>query len=38
MYALLPNSSIDQWRMVVIDTGYKLFVTSQFDVRFTLAK
>jgi len=28
----LPNSSIEQWRMVVIITGYTLFVTSQYDV------
>jgi len=27
----LPNSSIEQWRMVVIVTGYTLSVTSQFD-------
>ena len=26
--APLPNSSIEQWRMVVIVTGYTLFVTS----------
>jgi len=31
-YAPLPNSSIEQWRMVVIDTGYTLSVTSQYDV------
>ena len=30
--APLPNSSIEQWRMVVIVTGYKLFVTSHCDV------
>ena len=30
--APLPNSSIEQWRMVV--TGYTLFVTSQHDVIF----
>jgi len=33
----LPNSSIEQWRMVVIVTGYTLFVTSQYDVIFTFA-
>jgi len=27
----LPNPSIEQWRMVVIVTGYTLFVTSQYD-------
>ena len=27
--APLPNSSIEQWRMVVIVTGYMMFVTSQ---------
>ena len=32
-----PNSSFDQWRMVVIVTGYTLFVTSQYDVMFTFA-
>ena len=32
----LPNSSIEQWRMVVIVTGYTLFVTSQYYVIFTL--
>jgi len=37
MYAPLPNSSIEQWRMVVIVTGYALFVTSQYDVIFTFA-
>jgi len=35
--APLPNPSIEQWRMVVIGTGYKLFVTSQYDVKFTFA-
>jgi len=35
--ALLPNSSIEQWRMVVIVTGYTLFVTSQHDVIFRFA-
>jgi len=33
----LPNSSIEQWRMVVIVTGYTLFATSQYDVIFTFA-
>jgi len=33
----LPNSSIEQWHMVVIVTGYTLFVTSQYDVIFTFA-
>jgi len=32
-----PNSSIEQWRMVVIVTGHTLFVTSQYDVTFTFA-
>jgi len=32
--APLPNSSIEQWRTIVIVTGYRLFVTSQFDVIF----
>ena len=31
----LPNYSIEQWRMVVIVTGYTLFVTSPYDVIFT---
>jgi len=31
----LPTSSIKQWRMVVIITGYTLFLTSQYDVIFT---
>ena len=35
--APLPNSSIEQWRLVVIVTGYTLFVTSQYDVIFTFA-
>ena len=35
--ALLPNSSIEQWRMVVIVTGYTLWVTLLYDVIFTLA-
>jgi len=34
----LPNSSIEQWRLVVTVTGYTLFVTSQYDVVFTFAK
>jgi len=32
-----PNSSIVQWHIVVIVTGYMLFVTSQYDVIFTFA-
>ena len=32
-----PNSSIEQWRMVVIVTGYTLYVTSQYDVILTFA-
>jgi len=35
--APLPNSSIEQWRMVVIVTGYTLFVTSHCDVIFRFA-
>jgi len=27
----LPNSGIEQWLMVVVVTGYTLFVTSQYD-------
>jgi len=33
----LQNSSIEQWRMVVIVTGYTLFLTSQYDVIFRFA-
>ena len=33
----LPNSRIEQWSVVVIVTGYTLFVTSQCDVIFTFA-
>jgi len=33
----LPNSSIEQWRMVVIVAGYTLFATSQRYVIFTFA-
>jgi len=33
----LPNSSIEKWCMVVIVTGYTLFVTSQCDVIFRFA-
>ena len=33
----LPNSGIEQWRMVVIVTGYTLLVTSQYDLIFTFA-
>ena len=32
--APLQNSGIEQWRMVVIVSGYTLFVTSQYDVIF----
>ena len=35
--APLPISGIEQWRMVVIVTGYTLFVASQYDVIFTFA-
>jgi len=31
----LPNSSIHQWRMVVIVTRFTMFVTSQYDIIFT---
>ena len=31
----LPNSSIEQWRMVVIVAGYTLSVASQFDNIFS---
>ena len=30
----VPNSSIEQWRMVVIVIGYTLFLTSQYDDIF----
>jgi len=33
----LPNSSVQQGRMVVIVTGYTLFVTLQYDVIFRFA-
>jgi len=33
----LLNSSIEQWRLVVIVTGYTLFVTSQHDVILRFA-
>jgi len=33
-----PNSSIEQWCMVVIVTGYTLFVMKKYDVIFTFAK
>jgi len=33
--APLQNSSIEQWRIVVIVIGHTLFVTSQHDVIFT---
>jgi len=35
--APLPNSSIEQWRMVIIITVYTLFVTSQYDVMYKFA-
>jgi len=35
--APLPHSSTEQWRMMVIVTGYTLFVTSQSDVILTFA-
>jgi len=35
--APLPNSSIEQWLIVVIVIAYTLFVTSQYDVIFTFA-
>jgi len=35
-YAPLPNSNIEQWRMVVV-TGYTMFVTSQCDIIFPFA-
>jgi len=35
--APLPNSSIEQWRTVVIVAGYTLFVTPLSDVIFTFA-
>jgi len=31
----LPNPSIEQWRMVIIVTGYTLFVASEYDAIFT---
>jgi len=31
----LPNSSVEQWRIVVIVAGYTLFVTSNYDATFT---
>ena len=33
----LPNSSIEQWRMVVIVTEHTLLVTSPYDVIFKFA-
>jgi len=33
----LPNSSIQQWRMVVSVTRFTMFVTSQYDVISTFA-
>jgi len=35
--AHFPNFSIEQWSMTVSVSGYTLFVTSQYDVIFTLA-
>jgi len=35
--APLPNSSVEQWRIAVIVTGYTLFVTSHHDIIFTFA-
>jgi len=37
LYAPQANSSIEQWRVVVIATGYTLFVTSQYDAIFKFA-
>jgi len=37
MVCPLPNSSIEQWPMVIIVTGYKLFVTSQYGIMLTVA-
>jgi len=37
MYAPLPNSSIELWRVVVIVIEFTLFVTSHNDVIFTFA-
>jgi len=33
----LPKPNIEPWRMMVIVTGYTLFVTSQYDVIFRFA-
>jgi len=33
----LPNSSIEQWCIVVIVLGYTLFVMSQYDIIFIFA-
>jgi len=33
----IPNSSIEQWHMLVIVTGYTLFVASHHDVISTFA-
>jgi len=33
----LPNPNIEHWRMVVIVTGYTVFVTLQYDVIFRFA-
>ena len=38
LHAPLPNSSIEQWCMVFIVTGYMLFVVSQYDAIFTFPK
>ena len=37
LYTPLPNSNIEQWRMVVVVTGYMLSVRLQYDVTFTFA-
>jgi len=37
LYSPLPNSSIEQWRMVVTGTGYMPFATSHYEVIITLA-
>jgi len=37
LHSPLPNSSTEQWRMVVIIARYTLFLTSQYDVIFTFA-
>jgi len=37
LYALLPNFSIEQRRMIITVTAFTLFVTSQHDFIFTFA-